>query len=172
MEEILPIVDEKGNVTGKASRKKCHSGSFILHPVVHIHLINEERLYLQKRSYDKDIQPGKWDTSVGGHIMYGDDPLTSAQREAEEELGIKTGLNLIPVCRYVWQSEVEKEYYHVFKSYRSGEIKIDNYEVIDGKYWEREEINKSIGKGIFTPNFEYEYTLLQDKLFDKSFKIV
>ncbi len=172
MEEILPIVDEKGNVTGKASREKCHSGSFILHPVVHIHLINEERLYLQKRSYDKDIQPGKWDTSVGGHIMYGDDPFTSAQREAEEELGIKTGLNLIPVCRYVWHSEVEKEYYHVFKSYHSGEIKIDNYEVIDGKYWEREEINKSIGKGIFTPNFEYEYTLLQDKLFDKSFKIV
>lgn len=172
MEEMVPIVDEKGNVVGKASREKCHSGSYILHPVVHIHIVKGERLYLQKRSFTKDIQPGKWDTSVGGHIMYGDDPVTSAQREAEEELGIKTRLNLIPVSRYIWQSDVEKEYYNVFKSYYSGIITIDNDEVIDGKYWEREEINKSLGKGIFTPNFEYEYTLLQDKLFDKTFKIV
>ena len=71
-EEIFPIVDESGIVIGSASRKDCHSGTFLLHPVVHLHVFDKRgRLFLQHRSLLKDIQPGKWDTSVGGHIDYG-----------------------------------------------------------------------------------------------------
>ena len=39
-DEWLPIVNEKGEVVGKATRRSCHSGSMLLHPVVHLHLIN------------------------------------------------------------------------------------------------------------------------------------
>ena len=68
-EELFPIVDEAGNVTGSATRRECHGGSMLLHPVVHLHVnMPGAGLYLQKRSCDKDIQPGKWDTSVGGHV--------------------------------------------------------------------------------------------------------
>lgn len=68
-EEMFPIVDEEGNITGAATRKECHSGSKLLHPVVHLHVFNDKgELYLQKRPAWKDIQPNKWDTSVGGHI--------------------------------------------------------------------------------------------------------
>ena len=71
-EEWFPLVDEKGETIGKATRKECHSGSKMLHPVVHLHIFNKAGdLYLQKRSINKDIQPGKWDTAVGGHIAYG-----------------------------------------------------------------------------------------------------
>jgi len=67
--EYFPLVDEWGNVIGKATRQECHSGSFLLHPVVHLHILNNRgELYLQKRVMNKDIQPGKWDTSVGGHV--------------------------------------------------------------------------------------------------------
>lgn len=66
-EEWFPLVDEKGETIGKATRKECHSGSKMLHPVVHLHIFNKAGdLYLQKRSINKDIQPGKWDTAVGG----------------------------------------------------------------------------------------------------------
>jgi len=72
-EEWFPLVDEKGETIGKATRKECHSGSKMLHPVVHLHIFNKAGdLYLQKRSINKDIQPGKWDTAVGGHIDYGE----------------------------------------------------------------------------------------------------
>ena len=65
-EEMFPIVDEEGNITGAATRKECHSGSKLLHPVVHLHVFNDKgELYLQKRPAWKDIQPNKWDTSVG-----------------------------------------------------------------------------------------------------------
>ena len=67
--EWFPLVNEEGETIGKATRKECHSGSKLLHPVIHLHIFNKDGdLYLQKRSMNKDIQPGKWDTAVGGHI--------------------------------------------------------------------------------------------------------
>jgi len=45
-------------------------------------------LLLQKRSMSKDIGPGKWDTSVGGHVNPGEDVYSAAVREMDEELGI------------------------------------------------------------------------------------
>ncbi len=71
MEELFPLVNEEGELIGKATRSFCHSGSFALHPVVHLHVFNSAgQLFLQKRSLSKDIQPGMWDTSVGGHVDY------------------------------------------------------------------------------------------------------
>ena len=62
-QEMFPIVDEQGNITGAATRGECHSGSKLLHPVVHLHVFNTQGdIYLQKRPEWKDIQPGKWDT--------------------------------------------------------------------------------------------------------------
>ena len=34
--ELFPIVNEKGDVIGSASRKECHSGTKKLHPVTPI----------------------------------------------------------------------------------------------------------------------------------------
>ena len=49
-EEIFPIVDEAGNVIGSATRGECHSGSKLLHPVVHLHVFNSKgEIYLQRR---------------------------------------------------------------------------------------------------------------------------
>ena len=59
-EEWFPLVDSDGSVIGKATRKECHSGSKLLHPVIHLHVFNDAGdLFLQKRSESKDIQPGK-----------------------------------------------------------------------------------------------------------------
>ena len=164
-DEMLPIVTDRGTVTGKASRTECHNGSMILHPVVHIHLLRNKMLYLQKRAYTKDIQPGKWDTAVGGHVQYGDEPVESALREADEELGITDGLKLELIMTYVWRSEREQEFIYCYKSIFRGVISIDNDEVIDGRFWTQEEIEKNIDSDIFTPNFSDEYKKIRRNLF-------
>ena len=88
--EIFPIVDNEGKVIGSATRGECHNGSKRLHPVVHLHLLDSNgRLYLQQRPLWKDIQPGKWDTAVGGHIDYGEEVETALFREVREEVGIE-----------------------------------------------------------------------------------
>ena len=83
-------MDEEGRVVGAATRGECHNGSRLLHPVVHLHVFNSQgEVYLQKRPEWKDIQPGKWDTSVGGHMDYGETPEEALVREVGEELGIR-----------------------------------------------------------------------------------
>ncbi|HRV89169.1 MAG TPA: NUDIX domain-containing protein, partial [Prolixibacteraceae bacterium] len=89
--EQVPLVDETGRVTGCVMRSQVHNGSFLLHPVVHLHVLGPgNTLLLQKRPLHKDIQPGKWDTAVGGHISYGETPSEALVREAEEETGLVT----------------------------------------------------------------------------------
>ncbi len=163
--EELPVVDSRGRVIGRASRSLCHSGSMILHPVVHIHIVSNGRLFLQKRSQNKKIEPGKWDTSVGGHVVFGSTVEESAFKEAGEELGITEKLELIPLMEYVWESPVEKEYVNVFKAYYSGTVRIDNDEVTDGRFFTEDEIENLIGRNFFTPNFEKEFEMIKDAVF-------
>lgn len=159
-EEIFPLVDEKGQVVGRATRKECHSGTMLLHPVVHLHIFDSSgRLYLQRRSIHKEIQPGKWDTAVGGHVDYGESIDEALLREVREELGI-TDFEPIHNFTYLYQSPIERELVYSYRTIYEGDIKIDPVEIDEGRYWPVEEILSQMGKGIFTPNFEDEFQRL------------
>ena len=163
--EYLPVIEQTGVVTGMASREYCHSGSKLLHPVVHLHIMDREgRIYLQKRSKDKKIQPGKWDTAVGGHISYGESVIEALYRESEEELGL-TQYNPTHILSYIYESEIEKEYISVFAAIGSSFVlKPDKNEIDEGRFWSPAEIESKIGQDVLTPNFESEYLEIRDKL--------
>ena len=70
--EYFDVVTEEGQVVGKASREECHGDPSLIHRAVHVIICNSRGdILLQKRSPAKKIQPGKWDTSVGGHVISG-----------------------------------------------------------------------------------------------------
>ena len=162
--EWFPVVEVSGLVTGRASRNYCHSGAKPLHPVIHIHIIDRySRIYLQKRSMNKDIQPGKWDTAVGGHVSYGEGILEAVYREASEELGF-TDFNPIHLETYLFESAIEKEMVNVFAVVGSYDLHPDLDEVDEGRWWDLAAIDANLGKGVFTPNFESEFTMIRKAL--------
>jgi len=158
--EYFPIINEDGVVIGRATRKECHSGTFLLHPVIHLHVFNSQgELYLQKRTMDKDIQPGKWDTSVGGHVDYGEEIEDALRREVREELAI-TDFKPTFLIRYKFVSDREAEMVHCYYSIYDGDILADPSEISVGKFWDIKEIENQLGKNVFTPNFENEFRMV------------
>ncbi len=160
IEEIIPIVDKNGKILGKAPRSIVHSSKEYIHPVIHLHILNGNgQVYLQKRSLTKTVQPGKWDTSVGGHISWGETIDQSLKREALEETGL-TDFKAIPMTKYIWESDTEKELVYSFICYKKIVPKLEDGEIDEARYWSFADIRKNLNKGIFTPNFEKEFEIL------------
>jgi isopentenyldiphosphate isomerase len=165
-EEWLPLIDSEGKVIGIAPRSVVHSGkNRWLHPVVHLHLLDNDGIWLQKRPMHKDIQPGKWDTVVGGHFNTGESVEQALARETMEEIGIDAG-NAVFLGQYLWESHKEREMVFSFAKKYNGAINPNRDELDDAASWKFADIEKNIGKRIFTPNFEHEYMLFK-KSFDE-----
>lgn len=158
-DELFPLVLADGTVTGCATRAECHSGSKLLHPVVHLHVFSSDgKILLQKRALNKDIQPGKWDTSVGGHVDYGEEITDALRREAAEELGLA---NFTPTALnpYVFESDIERELINPFTTTIDSnvDLKYQTSEISEIRFWDIKEVRQHIGTGILTPNFEQEF---------------
>lgn len=165
-EEWFPVVEPSGEVIGMSRRSYCHSGVKVLHPVVHLHILDRMgRLYLQQRADTKDLLPGVWDTAVGGHVSYGESVPEALMRESSEELGFSE-YNPVPICSYVFESGIEKELVNVYAAVGSNFVLTpDPSELKDGRFWTVEEIDSHIGDGTFTPNFESEFAMVREQLF-------
>ena len=120
-----------------------------------------KNIFLQKRADWKDIQPGKWDTSVGGHVDYGEEIELALLREAREELGL-VGIKPQFLFRYIWESPIEREMIYVHYAVSDVEPIPDKNEVTEGKFWSIEEIESSLSKSVFTPNFEVDFAKLRE----------
>ena len=111
----------------------------------------------------KDVQPGKWDTAVGGHVDFGESILQALAREVREELGI-TEAEFKPLFAYPYRSTTEYELVNAYYTVYDGPISPDPVEVDEGKFWPLDEIKNAIGKEVLTPNFEMEFEKVLDFL--------
>jgi isopentenyldiphosphate isomerase len=163
-DEMLPLIEPNGLVYGQASRAWVHSGVLVLHPVVHLHILDRDgKVYLQKRAMNKDLLPGYWDTAVGGHISYGETVPEALFRETSEELGL-SAFNPVFLEAYEYQTKRDREFVCVHAMVGHPTLHPNVAEVSEGRWWNIPELEEAMGKDILTPNFESEFQRIKDKL--------
>lgn len=161
-EEIFDIVDESGNILSRAKRSEVHGNPLLMHQSVHCLLFNSKgELYLQKRSLNKDVQPGKWDTSVGGHVDSGEKIESALYRETYEELCIRPE-KFIFLYKYIMRSSIESELVHTFFTVYDGIIIPDLNEISEGKFYKDESISDLVKNNLCTPNFVDEWNRIRE----------
>ncbi|WP_435254761.1 NUDIX hydrolase [Tenacibaculum sp. A30] len=121
MDELIDIVDENGNYTGKTCLKsEAHKHGYF-HPTIHVWLYtSDKKILLQKRALSKKVFPGLWDISVAGHIAAGEDINIAALREVKEEIGfdiLPENLHKIGTRKHMVNHPngiIDNEFHHVF----------------------------------------------------------
>ena len=156
-EEHIDVVTEKGEVIKSLPRSEIHGDPSLLHKVVHVLVFNSNNeLFLQKRSMSKDVAPGKWDTSVGGHVNAGEGLEEAVMREMEEELGINKGVPEY-LYSYIHANPFETELVYTYKCVYDDEIHYQQDEIDEVRVWSLDLIKQHIGSGVFSDNFEHEF---------------
>ncbi len=155
--EQLEIVNEQGQTIGVAPRSKFHGNPSLLHKVVHVIVVNKAGdLLLQKRSLDKDVAPGLWDTSVGGHIEAGEDIEDALTREMAEELGIECDKPTF-LYSYIHSNPYESELVYTYKCIHEGPFEFNRAEIEEVRFWSISEIESTLHSGTLSDNFKSEF---------------
>jgi 16S rRNA (adenine1518-N6/adenine1519-N6)-dimethyltransferase len=131
--ERFPVVDERDQLLGDASRGEVH-GNNLRHRAVHILLFNEKgELFLQKRSRWKDRHPLLWDSSAAGHVEAGEDYDATARRELEEELGVTT--ELTQVVKLQASEQTGQEFIWLYRGQHNGPFRLARSEIEYGDFF-------------------------------------
>ncbi len=153
IEEVFDIVDRNDQIIGNATRRQVHGNPDLIHRVIHILVFNSAgEWFLQQRNWNKDTQPGKWDTAVGGHVDAGETYNNAAQRELEEELGL-VDMKPIFLYKFFHTNEFESEMVSTYTLTWDGDVTLNTDEILAGRFWRLAEIQKRQSEGIFTPQF-------------------
>lgn len=154
-EEIFELVDEEGVVVGRAPRSECHRRPDLIHRAVHVFVVNPRgEIYLQMRSRKKDIQPGRWDTSVGGHLAPGEGYEEAAARETDEELGLSGEFRFL--YRYLWRSSRETELVQTYLLVSDASPRPDPEEIEEGRFFSPSQLAGLLEGEDVTPNLREE----------------
>ncbi len=126
--ELFIVVDKKDKIIGYKTRKDCHHNKNLIHRAIHILIVNDKgEILLQKRSPTKDLQPGMYTLSVGGHVTKGDSYTSTAKRELFEELGINIPITL--ETKYLAEVSDQTEFVTTYTGKSNGPFKIDPLEI-------------------------------------------
>lgn len=168
--ELLEVVDENDQVIGQATRGECYQKG-LLHRAVNIFILNSQgEVYLQKRSMQKLIYPGRFDISASEHVKPGEPYLEAAKRGLHEELGISVEpVKVRPVhnLHYPYKNKGliidDNELVETYRAVCDGKFKLDSSEVSEGSFLSRELINQMIKEdsGQFTDYFLEEWSNLR-----------
>ena len=148
--EYVDLYDKNRKPLNRQKEKysKFDEGEYMI--IVHTCLFNNKgEMLIQQRALDKIDFPGKWDISSGGGVMAGEESSHAAERELEEELGIKVDLSNERVYLTIHYEKGFDDYYLVNCNLDINEFEYPKDELLNIKWASREEIFNMTNKGEF-----------------------
>lgn len=142
--EMLDIVDENNELTGKKEERRVVHKKYLWHRHANCWIMNEKgELLFQKRAATKEKNPNKW-AKTGGHVMAGESPKQGLIREIKEEIGVELKENDIELIE-IFKSEdpTNKSYsyeYFTMVNYDINDYVIQKEELSEIKYYTIEEL--------------------------------
>lgn len=132
--ELFDLVDLQDRVIGQVRRGDAHRDPGLLHRSVQILVFaSDGRVLLQRRSQAKDLFPGFYCASASGHVMSGDNYVTTAAREIVEELGVAVPLHFIG--KALVRSQPETEWTALFLARCDGPFQFSPAETDGGAFF-------------------------------------
>ena len=178
MDELIDILDSKGNYTGETKLKSYAHRMGLFHATVHIWFYTAKgELLIQQRGKNKDTNPLLWDVSVAGHVGAGESIAISAVREVEEEIGITvqtSQLEEIGVFKSVQRHRddfTDCEFHHTYISelnvdlqqLRKQDSEVEQLTLINLELFEKEVFSEST-KANYVPHKEAYYKNVLDAI--------
>lgn len=141
--ELFVVVDENDKILEYRTRHDCHHDKSLIHRAVGIVLVNDKgEIILQKRSQNKDTDPGKYDVAASGHVARSESYEQAAQREMQEELGVTASLTFVD--KMVMRFPEETEFDAFFKAVHNGPFKINKDEIEELVFATEEDIRDNL----------------------------
>ena len=141
--EIVTLVDRTGAVVGSAERSVVRREN-LLHAATAVLVRDPEgRIYVHRRSPDKDWAPSHHDAAAGGVLTYGEEPAAAAARELAEELGV-SGAELRPLGRSVYEDDTTRCVEHCYETTWSGPVRHADGEVVWGAWMTLPELGEHL----------------------------
>ncbi len=178
MDELVDILDINGNLTGKTCLKSEAHENGLWHACIHVWLFTEPgEVLIQKRAYNKDTFPYRWDVSVAGHISASESPIIAAKRETFEEIGLKIKTDaFIAIGNYKTNHKhhenlIDKEFHYLYISKLAipiEKLKLQVEEVAELKLISIEQLKKEVSD----ENTEQNYVPYSLNYFDMVFNAI
>ena len=86
--ELLDVVDSDGRRVARIERAAVRVLGIATFAVHLVGLAPDGRWWIQQRALDKSVDPGLWDTLMGGLVTAGESMAGTLARETEEEAGL------------------------------------------------------------------------------------
>jgi isopentenyldiphosphate isomerase len=134
-EEIFDVVNEHDEVIGRQTRREVHRQG-LMHRAVHVLVFNGAgQIFLQKRSMNKDRQPGLWDSSASGHVDAGEDYDGCALRELREEIGLQLPEKPRRLFKLAACNGTDQEHVWVYRCEAEGPFRLNPEEIEKGGWF-------------------------------------
>ena len=150
-DELMDVVDDLDRVVGQATRREVRRRR-LLHRFASVLCRDPDgRIYVHRRTDDKDVYPGMYDMTAGGVLAAGETYPEAARRELAEELGV-TGPEPRFLFRHRYRGEENPSWSALFEVTWDGPVTPQASEIAWGDFLAEDELVARLDQWPFCPD--------------------